>query len=59
MKDMNAAKMGAYGGKTMMAKGGAVAKKAAAKKPAVAIMIAVGKPKEKMAKGGMAKKGYK
>lgn len=33
-----------------MAKGGAV------KKPAVAIMIAVGKPKEKMAKGGMAKK---
>lgn len=37
-----------------MAKGGAVAK--GAKKPAVAIMIAVGKPKEKMAKGGMAKK---
>lgn len=37
-----------------MAKGGAMAK--GAKKPAVAIMIAVGKPKEKMAKGGMAKK---
>jgi hypothetical protein len=44
-----------------MAKGGAMAK--GAKKPAAAIMtrpamltIAVGKPKEKMAKGGVAKK---
>lgn len=34
----------------MMAKGGAV------KKPAIAIMIGVGKPKAKMATGGMAKK---
>lgn len=42
---------GGYAMKTpAMAKGGAV------KKPSVAIMIAVGKPKEKMAKGGMAKK---
>ena len=51
--------------KTKMAKGGAVKKKASAtssskvpakgaKKPAIAIMIAVGKPK--MAKGGMSKK---
>ena len=39
---------------TMMAKGGA-----ASKKPVVAIMIGIGKPKGKtaMAKGGMAKKG--
>jgi hypothetical protein len=44
-----------YGDMTeKMAKGGA------AKKPAVAIMIAVGKPKAKMAKGGaVAKKGCK
>ena len=40
--------------KPALAKGGAV------KKPSVAIMIAVGKPKDKMAKGGaVAKKGCK
>ena len=36
----------------MMAKGGMT------KKPVLAIMIGVGKPKKDMAKGGMAKKGY-
>jgi len=40
--------------KPTMAKGGVV-KKPMAKKPEVAIMIAVGKPKTKMAKGGMTK----
>jgi len=42
---------------TMMAKGGAV--KASSKKPVVAIMIGMAKPKGKtmMNKGGMAKKG--
>jgi len=44
--------------KTKMAKGGAVkkapAKKTASKKPTLAVMIAVGKPK--MNKGGMSKK---
>ena len=44
--------------KPLMAKGGAV-KAAAAKKPVVAIMIGMAKPKGKamMNKGGMAKKG--
>jgi hypothetical protein len=36
----------------MMAKGGMT------KKPVLAIMIGMGKPKKDMAKGGMAKKGY-
>jgi hypothetical protein len=50
--------------KPTMAKGGVVKSskapaKGAMKKPSVAIMIAVGKPKDKMAKGGMAKKGCK
>jgi len=39
-----------------MAKGGA-AKAPITKKPVIAIMIGVGKPKKDMAKGGMAKKG--
>jgi hypothetical protein len=46
--------------KPAMAKGGAASKKpmkAMEKKPAIAIMIGVGKPK--MAKGGMTKKGGK
>jgi hypothetical protein len=55
-----------YGGMPY-AKGGMAAAKTPAKgnmkKPSIAIMIAVGKPKEKMAKGGavkpMAKKGGK
>jgi hypothetical protein len=46
--------------KNKMAKGGSVAKKktsvAAKKKPILAVMIAVGKPK--MNKGGMSKKKY-
>lgn len=40
-----------------MAKGGA-AKAGMEKKPVLAIMIGVGKPKKEMAKGGMTKKGY-
>jgi hypothetical protein len=39
-----------------MAKGGA-AKAPMTKKPVIAIMIGVGKPKKDMAKSGMAKKG--
>lgn len=57
--------MGKKANPGMFAKGGAVAKapakKPAMKKaPALAVMIAVGKPKAKMAKGGaVAKKGGK
>jgi hypothetical protein len=49
---------GGYATKTpmKMAKGGA-AKTPMTKKPVIAIMIGVGKPKKDMAKGGMAKKG--
>ena len=43
------------GGDVLMPKQPAMAKGGAVKKPEVAIMIAVGKPKTKMAKGGMTK----
>lgn len=60
--------MGKKANPGMFAKGGSVVAKAPAKAPAkpamkkapaLAVMIAVGKPKAKMAKGGMAKKGCK